>query len=916
MKKRTRYIIYAFLLLVIMYSNKSAVASATGEDFEMYNNKLVRYHGDAKTVLIPESVIFIGEYAFAWNEKVTKIVIPNTVTEIEEGAFYGCTELKEIIIPDSVNFIRDDAFADCISLEKIAIPESTFSLGKSLFSGCSNLKSVAMDTYEITDWMFSGCEKLEKLDMEGVNEIGHGAFYDCRGLTDINLEWVSTIGPRAFENCTSLNKIELNSDVVEIPDRVFYGCSKLRDIKFNDNISIIGNEAFIGTSWLSISKNKDPFVIVNGILVDASLSSGLVTLPKDVKIINSYASYGNLSLTGVTIPKKASVIGDLAFAYCEKLMAVYIPQEVKEIGDKVFYKCSKLEAIYGSAGSYAEEYANKAGITFINASSADMEKALKAAQKEKATDTVLYEDFIIDVGSSGYFEIDSSIDKVYKNCQFETLAKSIISVSKDGYYQAESKGNALVLLKGTINNKSTIIKVIRVSTIQSTLLPKNISYLNHILGLRDGGLVVSDLITDEDNVPNQVKLQCYDDKGKEIWNYGLNARAENENSSISYETFYNVTCDKLMELRDGNILAIGSGRGRLTGERKSQYNIVTATWITKLDSKTGEIIWELLMEAGGSCHFFTDAAEKEDGTILIYEDVFSGGDDIIHLDRSGNILSVSNYTIMSYNALVTMNMISLDDGRVITVGNIAGADTFKIFSIDKDGKEAIEAAITVGERSGGGTIGQKAPRILKGNHSDYYIYFWAEPDKVVLYHLSSSFKVIHFKELDIGMIQNAYITPEDKIVFIGNKDYSARNGKILIYDCVSEKTTSALLSSYKEYYSNSPLAYGDIVGDDGIVVAGTNYYDKKTYLYQLDDIHFMSSTIDIQGLKIGNIKNQKHTGKALKPNITIKNGNKSLILGKDYKVVYMNNKDKGTATAIIYGINDYTGARLISFKII
>ncbi len=78
----------------------------------------------------------------------------------------------------------------------------------------------------------------------------------------------------------------------------------------------------------------------------------------------------------------------------------------------------------------------------------------------------------------------------------------------------------------------------------------------------------------------------------------------------------------------------------------------------------------------------------------------------------------------------------------------------------------------------------------------------------------------------------------------------------------------------------------------------------------------MSSTVDVQSLKINKINNQKYTGKALKPNITIKNGNKKLVLGKDYKVAYQNNKKKGSATAIIYGINGYTGAQLISFKIV
>ncbi|NLO10497.1 MAG: leucine-rich repeat domain-containing protein [Clostridiales bacterium] len=915
MKKNIKYIIFVFLLLVIVHSNRSAEVSAAGEEFEMNSNRLTRYRGDATTVVIPDSVVFISKFAFAWNDKITKVVIPNTVIEIGEYAFDSCTSLKEIIIPDSVSHIRDAAFAYCTSLENIVIPKSA-SLGDSLFSGCINLKSVTMDTYQITDWMFAGCEKLKILDMEGISRIGEAGFFDCTGLTNINLEWVSTIGPRAFENCTSLEKIELNNDVVEIPDRVFYGCSKLTDIKFSSNISTIGEDAFVDTPWLSICKSKGPFIIINGILVDAVSASGLITIPKEVNTINDYAFYGNSSMTGVTLPKNVSAIGDLAFAYCEKLIAVYIPPTAKAIGDNAFYKSPKLTAIYGSSGSYAEEYAKKKGIKFVAESSATMEKAVNASEKEKTADKLQYEDFVGEVGGSGYFEIESSIMKTFKNCKFESLSKSVITVNNNGNYQIKSKGNALVLLKGTINNKSTIIKVIRVSAIQSTKLPEDISKINNVLGLRNGSVLVSDLIIDEYNVPYRVKLTCYDNKNKEKWTYGLEARAENENSSISYETFYDVTCDKLIELSDGNILAVGGGRGRLTSKTNSQYNVVTATWITKINSKTGDVIWELLMEAGGSCHFFIDTVEIEDGTILLFEDVFDGGKDIVRLDSNGNIISVNNYEMMSNNSLATMNLIASDDGRIITVGNIGAANTFKIFSINKEGKETIETKITVDEADGGGTIGQSAPRILKGNHEDYYIYYWAKRDMIALYHLDSSFKVIHNKELDIGLIQSAYITPEDKIVFIGNGDAYARNGKILIYDCITEKTCSVLLSSYREYYSNSSVTYGGIIGNDSIVVAGTNYYDKKTYLYRVDDIHFMSSTKDVEDLTVSKINQQKYSGKALKPNIKIKNGSKTLVNGKDYKVVYINNKNKGTATAIIYGINDYTGARLLSFKIV
>lgn len=46
----------------------------------------------------PESVTWIGEYAFSGCTALTSITIPNSVTEIGDWVFSGCENLKEIIL--------------------------------------------------------------------------------------------------------------------------------------------------------------------------------------------------------------------------------------------------------------------------------------------------------------------------------------------------------------------------------------------------------------------------------------------------------------------------------------------------------------------------------------------------------------------------------------------------------------------------------------------------------------------------------------------------------------------------------------------------------------------------------------------------------------------------------------------------
>lgn len=60
---------------------------------------------------------------------------------------------------------------------------------------------------------------------------------------------------------------------------------------------------------------------------------------------------------------------------------------------------------------------------------------------------------------------------------------------------------------------------------------------------------------------------------------------------------------------------------------------------------------------------------------------------------------------------------------------------------------------------------------------------------------------------------------------------------------------------------------------------------------------------------------QAYTGKALKPEVTVKLGKAALTAGTDYKVSYKNNKKVGRATVTVKGIGDYAGTATGTFAI-
>lgn len=97
------------------------------------NNIVVKCSKDVKSVVIPDGVTKIENYAFDNCSALTSIIIPSSVIEIGDFAFIDCEALESVIIPDSVTKIGECAFLGCDSLTSITIPDSVKEIGKRVF---------------------------------------------------------------------------------------------------------------------------------------------------------------------------------------------------------------------------------------------------------------------------------------------------------------------------------------------------------------------------------------------------------------------------------------------------------------------------------------------------------------------------------------------------------------------------------------------------------------------------------------------------------------------------------------------------------------------------------------------------------------------------------------------------------------
>ncbi len=108
-------------------------------------------------------------------------------------------------------------------------------------------------------------------EIEGmpVTKLGATLFYELP-LTEIVIpEGITTICSGAFWHCKTLAKVTLPSTLVTIEGFAFNDCQALAEIDIPKSVTYIGNSAFGDTPWIAAEKEKSPYVIVNGILIDA-----------------------------------------------------------------------------------------------------------------------------------------------------------------------------------------------------------------------------------------------------------------------------------------------------------------------------------------------------------------------------------------------------------------------------------------------------------------------------------------------------------------------------------------------------------------------------------------------------------------------------------------------------------------------
>ena len=190
----------------IEYQKDSSLTKVTYTDGHIeYYDITYEIVGDASTSAATEQIKNIDD--------AVSVIIGNSIIRIGNYAFNQCENLKSITIPNSVTKIDDAAFA-WTGIEQLTIPNSVERISPYICEGCQSLKSITLSNImtEIHASAFGNCTSLTNVTIpDSVTSIDGAAFGNCTGLTSIIIpNSVTSIGEYAFEDCTSLSTITYN----------------------------------------------------------------------------------------------------------------------------------------------------------------------------------------------------------------------------------------------------------------------------------------------------------------------------------------------------------------------------------------------------------------------------------------------------------------------------------------------------------------------------------------------------------------------------------------------------------------------------------------------------------------------------------------------------------------------------------
>lgn len=462
-------------------------------------------------------VICDGAFSKFWLRSpfdITSITIPNTLIKIGNNAFARCIKLNSITIHNGLTTIKSGAFFRCKSLTEIRIPNSVVEMGAGVFYSCENLTSIIIsnNVIKIGKDTFAECTKLSSITIpNSVSDISLDAFNGCENLTSINVEvnnshYCSIDGVLFDKEAKKLilylpNRKDIDygtpDTVTEISTKAFLGSKNLKKIVISENVNKISIDAFDqceNLEFFGVVGNNKHFCYLDGILYDITATT-IIKYPQANFKNNHHVHYRVTeigvgafedckNLTSIKMDDRVTKIADRAFKHCDNLSSIIISNRVTEIGDEAFSKCDKLNSItlYDGITKIGQgAFSDCTNLNFINLPNSITEIGESAFEYCRELSSIVLPNSLTKINKSTFLgckyltsiTIPASVLEIgemsFSDCSelnFITIPRGVIEIGKDAFHSC----GELISINVDANNKNY-------SSIEGILFDKNANIL-------------------------------------------------------------------------------------------------------------------------------------------------------------------------------------------------------------------------------------------------------------------------------------------------------------------------------------------------------------------------------------------------------------------------------------------------------
>ena len=330
------------------------------------NIAIIEYLGDESSIDLSKldlggNIDTIGGYAFA-NSSITSITLPDSLVDIQRYAFAYTANLRNIVIPKNVKYIAASAFMDS-GIESVEFKGNSLEvIEQYAFAFTQSLKSVTIPASirSMGSYVFyeSGLQSVKFAEGFSLAEIPESAFASTHISSLVIPDSITRIHASAFRDNLDLKSVTLGAGAdLRIDSNAFYNTA-LTSLYIPENVRYIGEYAFIGLESLKsyqVDKNNPNYTAVNGVLYNKDKTKliafpagieGSFEIPAYVESIG-FGAFENTKLSKVTFAKGINLLtlGWRAFFNAENITEISLPESLISIDYYAFAGCKNLTTV-------------------------------------------------------------------------------------------------------------------------------------------------------------------------------------------------------------------------------------------------------------------------------------------------------------------------------------------------------------------------------------------------------------------------------------------------------------------------------------------------------------------------------------------------------------------------------------------